>query len=182
MSDLQSYTKPFLEPMILSGADTMLTDVQQLALAAWSFMTAVVLNHASPARPFFLPSSRKRFMETLEPPAGTQIWLARYIGRPRGLTSAGTIRPRQVDRSYRDMFVTTFLHGQFLFQQAHPRWRRGTKDRRGTVAAPQWERSTARLWPIDEVPLLWPPPEYLHDNILDLFFNRFQRGVLLRIP
>ena len=77
--------KPLIEPMMLRGRRTVLRLNDQLALSAWITKTMIFYNHmwdsANPENLFYSDEQRYRFRDTLEPPDGEMIWLARFLGK-----------------------------------------------------------------------------------------------------
>ncbi len=78
MSDVEAEASKTMGNIITDAAPVSLLPLGIKSIAAFLFKTAVVADHTRPnIRPFF-PSVRKRFAESLEIPAGVQMWIASF--------------------------------------------------------------------------------------------------------
>ena len=176
MSDLQNHVKPFLKPIIFNLDDHVLDTERQVALAAWCFMTTVVIDHAADgSKPYFLPQIRRSFMLSLDPPSDTRIWIVANDGRPRGVVRRAQVRPvREFARQFTNLFVATFLIGHFGFQVVVPRWKTKAVDR-VLPASPieAFRDATIQVYPPSPQAVAWPPSAILRGEGFDSFLNRW---------
>lgn len=155
MSDLEAQVSPLLMPDQLDGRP--LTHAEQTLLAVWSMKTTLVLNAAeTPDRRVIAPEVARRFGSERQVPRGAEVWITSYTGsedeRP-ALAGLGIDLDDRQDplRGWRDIAVTTFVVGPFVFQVF--------------LAVPELEIESltrtfppgthiSRLWPIEE-PVTW---------------------------
>ncbi len=155
MSELEHAVSQLLDPRALSGR--LLNQGEQTLLATWAFKTALTLNAAQPHDQRTIPVEMARsFGRNRELPDGTYVWLASYTGSDDqflGCAGVGIDLDDRLDnrRGWRDLSVSTFVVGPFLFQVfAVTPTLREVQFRRTPAAR------IAQLWPIEQ-PASWRP-------------------------
>jgi hypothetical protein len=120
MSDLETLVSRLLDPDKLDSRP--LSHKEQTVLATWTMKTALTLNAAeTPDRRVIPPEVARRFGRSRQLPESTEMWIASYTGsddqRPAfaglGIDLDNRQDPR---RGWRDVAVTTFVVGPFVFQ------------------------------------------------------------------
>jgi hypothetical protein len=155
MSDLERAVSPLLDPDALAGR--LLSRDEQVLLATWAVKTALTMDAAQPPdqRTFPIETAR-HFGRHRELPEGAYVWLASYTGSEDEIPAyAGLgidLDDRQdTRRGWRDLSVSTFVVGPFVFQVFAIAPSVGEVQLRRTPAA-----RIAQLWPI-EPPAIWRP-------------------------
>jgi hypothetical protein len=155
MSELEQAVSRLLDPRALDGR--LLNRDEQTLLATWAFKTALTLNAAQPFDQRTIPIETARlFGRDQELPEGTYIWLASYTGSDDqfpGYAGLGIDLDDRQDnrRGWRDLSVSTFVIGPFVFQVFVPVPTVGEVQLRRAPAA-----RIAQLWPIEQ-PASWRP-------------------------
>lgn len=189
MSILTHRVKQTFSRAILDGEPFML-DLRDAALfAAFSFMKAVITNHALPDEPFFTRAARERFRASLAIPPWTQCWLAAYQGESRFSTknSMSIFGQNNPDSPIFGMEFCShsYVVGKLVLQVLVPRWKRIYDRGRGLLMirpAAIWNPATIRFWPSDGISISWPPPKYLGNDAIQLFIKRFGNDINIAIP
>jgi hypothetical protein len=75
MSELEEKAKPILTPMII-GQRVELNDEEQRIVSTWAVKTAIVLQHAFPARLSVPPGDAELLRQDQQPSRSTQVFLA----------------------------------------------------------------------------------------------------------
>ncbi len=120
MSDLEATVSRLLQPDELNGR--ALSDDEQRSLATWALKTAIVLNAAEPSdRRVMHPHIALQFGRDQTLPAGAEVWITSYDGpdaeRPSVAGLGIDLDNRQDNaRGWRDLAITTFVVGPFVFQ------------------------------------------------------------------
>jgi hypothetical protein len=155
MSELERSASELLDPRSLTGR--LLSRDEQTLLATWGFKTALTLNAAQPLdqRTISIETARQ-FGRDRELPDGTYVWLASYTGGDGqfpGYAGMGIDLDDRQDnrRGWRDLSVSTFVVGPFVFQAFVVAPDVGEVQLRRTPAA-----RIAQLWPIEQ-PAGWRP-------------------------
>lgn len=185
MNELENVVGPVVGPLILARSGSCVLDENcQATLIAWTTKSAMLFEHTSrkEALRFYSADERARFVESLEPPKGVYIWLARYRGdldahstvqnfivTPEGGCSS---EPVQIQ-------VTTIMVRHLAFQVLAGRWPKGLGLDLDEVDGSVWQGFTLRLWPSLGGRARWPPAKRLSDEGLKLFTNRFRDVVPL---
>jgi hypothetical protein len=155
MSDLETRASALLVPDELDGR-TLGHDEQTL-LATWGMKTALVLNAAeSRLRRAIPPEVAIDFGHDRRVPVNTEMWKASYAGdgdQLPALVGLGIDLDNRQDsnRGWRDLAVTTFVVGPFVFQVFFAVPRLGIT--RLTRAFPS-HTHISKLWSIAE-PVVW---------------------------
>jgi hypothetical protein len=184
MSDLEKESIHVLTPLI-KGHHCVLNDEQQLIVAVWLTLRAMVYEQASDKRyRYYTVKDRVRFAQFLSPPSGTFIWLACYRGDPSNRTRfrlANLTLNRRSAPSYQAQLMTGLI-GQFVFQTLVARWPRRRDLEFNSSPVRDWLPATVQLWPFVSDKLTWPPPTHLGDIALEPFMNRWDNGGLSLSP
>jgi hypothetical protein len=188
MSDLTGRVKDHFQDAIIDGTPFSLSLRDAALLAAFTFLKAVVADHAiEKDNSFFTRAARERFRESLAVPPEVQMWIAAYQGVQRysGRCSNAILTPNESSPLYGIEFYSfTYVVGQLALQVHSARWKQAY--RRITplpVLTPhdQWGPAAIRFWPSDGPAVSWPPAKYLGDNIIEQFINRFALPIRMRI-
>jgi hypothetical protein len=120
MSELEKTASQLLDPSAL--ADRLLSRDEQTLLATWAMKTALTLNAAQPLDRRTIPLEVARlFGRDRKLPEGAYVWLASYTGSQDqfpGYAGLGIDLDDRQDnrRGWRDLSVSTFVVGPFVFQ------------------------------------------------------------------
>jgi hypothetical protein len=189
MSALTSKIKQTFSRAILDGEPFMLDVRSATLLAGFSFMKAVVTNHALPDEPFFTRAARERFRASLEIPPWVQCWLAAYQGESRFSTKNSMSIFAQNDPNSpifgMEFCSHSYVVGNLVLQLLAPRWKRICDRGRGLLMvkpAARWDSAAIRFWPSDGTALAWPPPKYLGNDAIQLLIKRFGNSINAPIP
>jgi hypothetical protein len=151
MSDLETQVSLLLAPDTLDGRP--LCHDEQTLLATWAMKTALVLNAAETPDRRVIPSEvARRFGRDQQIPEHTEIWITSYTGSDDQLPAFAGLgidldNRQDSHRGWRDLAVTTFLVGPFVFQVFFARPELGTM-------------SLTRVFPPNtHIPRLWPIAE-----------------------
>jgi len=186
MSRLTDRVKRSFADMIIQGRPVSLRDEELGLIAAFTFMKAVVADHATPKpEPFFTRAAREYFRETLAVPSDIQMWLAAYQGSQRfaGKFNTAILTPNEPSPlTGIEFYSFTYVVGHLVVQSLAARW---TQIGRRATPTPflkpdvYWDPAAVRFWPNVPVPVTWPPSKYLGDNTIDNFIARF--GVPIKL-
>jgi hypothetical protein len=177
MSDITNAARHTLYGCIWHERPATLLRLGILAVVHLAFLKAAVIDFAD-KRGFFSPGMRQRFFLTLQPPDGTQVWIAWF--RSRRVTANyshldGLTIPTGRFRGF-EIAVYTYVVGHFAIQLTCPVWCKPSKRKSSApiiVQAPIWDRAAIPIWPhIDAA--TWPTSEYLTDELLETFRERFR--------
>lgn len=126
MSDLTNRTKQAFSEMIVNGTPTILQPKDVDLLAAFTFMKAVVADHATDkGEPFFVEDVRERFRESLSVPPQVQMWIGAYQGIQRygGGFVTNVLAPDKPGPLYGIEFYSfTYVVGRLVLQLLAARW------------------------------------------------------------
>lgn len=180
------HVKPIVEPMILKRNRTVLTVENQIALSAWIVRAMILYNHIHepPKFHFYSPNVRREFRDTLTPPKGVQIWLARYQGRTpqeQGPIVGKLIGfdPRtQKNLRYVREYVFTFSIRQFAAQlhavkRLHPKAPSFAELGQIFREDLRWSPATVPIWPDPIDGRVWPPRTSLLRGAYEDLVNRW---------
>ena len=187
MSELEGIAQPILSPLI-RGSATTLGDEQRLAIVAWIVKFAMVMENARSAdmKRFFTQVEREQFMDTLQPPPNTWMYLARHHGSPLTHTNQKSLVSSPTPRPARELHVTTVAIGRLAFQFIARRWvkepRHDSLARQMAPILAAWEPATVSIWPSDAKLVEWPPRAHLNDEGLKAFCNRWGTRTAARTP
>ncbi len=144
-----------LDPKALDGRP--LTPDERTLLATWAMKTALTMDAAQPAENRVIsPDVARSFGPDRQLPDGAQVWIASYTGSDDQIPAFDELgidlddrqNPR---RGWRDITVTTFVVGPFIFQVFSAIAALGTTTFDRTFPP---GTHIARLWPI-QGPVIW---------------------------
>jgi hypothetical protein len=176
MSRLESYAKPFLQPLLV-GKPTVLDYVGQSLVSGWAVKTAMViegLEFASQGR--YSREERKTFGAFTVVPPRTAIWLASLADGTHFYSAKRLHLDRVTGTRFTAMVITIGLAKLALQvltmrvpHEVDDRTRVTTSIKRGL-----WDESTVRIWPAHTLAVTWPPSLDLNGEMdLDEFADRF---------
>jgi hypothetical protein len=180
MSDIDNDARTTMKNMIQYASPISLLPRGIASIAVFAFKAAVVADHARPKnRPFLFHSVRKRFAESLEIPHGIQVWLAAF-GQEHLSGRFSTHYAKLHGRPFRgfELYIFTYVAGFLALQVTASRWASIAKQPKFTpilTQDPAWDRASVPLWPSDGTPVNWPPRDYLRDDSLKFFAERWAR-------
>lgn len=177
LSELESAAKPCVLPLATTLDARWLGIEDQVVLASWITKIAIEYEFTHGHPRFFTPAERELFIATLEPVAEPWIWLAPYRSA-RPYTAGAAQRPHITEQGTNIIHVTTGIVGSLAFQLLARRWPEGTDPAiiRGSMASilTRWGASTLQVWPIVHFEgVHWPPSEYLEDESMQPFADRW---------
>jgi hypothetical protein len=189
MSVLTHKIKQTFSRAILHGEPFRLDARGAALLASFSFMKAVITNHALPDDPFFTRAARERFRTSLTIPPLVQCWFAAYQGEFRFSTKNSMSIFGQNDPESpicgMEFCSHSYVVGNLALQLLAPRWKRIDHRGRGLLMvdpAAMWSPAAIRFWPSDGTALSWPPPKYLSSDAIEIFIKRFGNSINIEIP
>ena len=155
MSDLETAVSLLLDVSALDGRP--LNPDERSLLATWAMKTALTMDAAQPPENRVIPSDvALSFGRDRQLPDGTRVWIASYTGTDDQIPAFAGLgidlddrqNPR---RGWRDLAVSTFVVGPFVFQVFSAMAALGTTTLERTFPP---GTHIARLWPIQE-PAIW---------------------------
>jgi hypothetical protein len=177
MHDLEECVRPFMEPMIQSGARTELTRAQCDLLAVWAVKTAMVFEFTSEHQPFFTFEERNALRLTQCLPLerlAIGVRLARYTGRTfmstfyaSRVTFHTQVDDRVVPLSGNHAAISA---GQLVFQVTVARLTDGLN---GFFIPFQrkWLPFVTYVMAQQDQPVVWPRDVSLDDSTIDDFLQ-----------
>jgi len=185
MSALTDRVRLRFSEAILNGETVSITPEDAALLTAFTFMKATVKDYCySGDDPFFRRNIRKRLKSTLAVPALARVWIAAFYGAARYSFRSNFYRVDVNTPSPlfgMEFFCYTYVCGHLAIQFLAPRWKDMDNRRKPLVVlSPNqiWSPATLRVWPYTGA-VSWPPAQYLGDDALDPFINRFQAPVTI---
>jgi hypothetical protein len=155
MSDLETAVSSLLDPEALNGRP--LDPREQALLATWAMKTALTMDAAQSPDNRVIPfKAARRFGRDHQLPDGAEVWMASYTGDDDQIPAFAGLgidlddrqNPR---RGWRDIAVSTFVVGPFVFQVFSTiRALGSTTLERTFPPGPH----IASIWPIDD-PATW---------------------------
>ena len=187
MSRLETRAKMLLSGAIRAGDAVRCQEKDLHLLAAWTFKSAVVADHAHlHGHPFFSPRERSEFGLTLALPPGIKIWIATFRGIHvySGRFDCQVVEPC-APGPLRDIefYAFTYVAGHLVLQLLSPRWKDPLRRNRFAPSLrpdSAWETAVTQFWPTAGSVLSWPISPHLSDDSIDLFMNRF--AVPISVP
>lgn len=155
MSDLETAVSLLLDPEALDGRQ--LDPKEQALLATWAMKTALTMDAAQSPHDRVIPFEvARRFGRDRQLPDGAQVWMASYTGGDDQIPAFAGLgidlddrqNPR---RGWRDIAVSTFVVGPFVFQVFSAIRALGSTALERTFSPGP---HIARLWPIED-PAIW---------------------------
>lgn len=186
MSDLSSNAKLVMEGFIRHERPATLLPRGIHDIASFAFMKAAVLDYSAENRrpPIISPATCHGFRRSVQtpirkslPPAGLQVWMARYRSQRRMETRFsinGLVITKGAFKGFH-LLLITYLVGAFALQVTFPKW---TKQSRKPLMpfihqAPYWDKFSTAIWPgVDDA--VWPPPQPLTAETFEAFRERFK--------
>jgi hypothetical protein len=178
MSDITHASRNILLGFIRYERPATLLPLGILTVAQLAFLKASVIDYADKSG-FFSPRARTTFRLTLRPPDGTQVWMARFRSRLAMANHShldGMTFRSGVFKGF-EIAVYTYVIGLFALQLTCPTWRKRSKRKGPTPFITQaaiWDRAAIPIWPHVHA-ATWPPAQYITDDLLDTFRERFRR-------
>jgi hypothetical protein len=178
MSDVDAKeAKPVLRHLITATDRKVLPLRSIISLAIFGFKTAVVANHMGLRDgPFFTREQRHTFAKTLQIPGGVFMWFAALKRQTHGAFKTRYVVPQSPEHNFR-LYVFTYCVGHFALQVLGSQW---TADEPGRYLFPILEQDkgdnvvSTPFWPIgSETVFSWPPPEYLPEDSINAFADRW---------
>jgi hypothetical protein len=170
MSEVEgSLAKPALTPMILSHDRVDLGVEQIVSTAAFTFMKAVVANHADRnLTPFFSDQERRMFRTDLRIPKGVWMWVASLAGDKarRGAFTGYCVDTKPATHPSMNFYVFNFNVGHVVLQLLAAKFtsreiRRVSGNSISMRQNPACDKKSIPSWPSSGKPIVWPPPELL---------------------
>ena len=165
------FAKPILKPMI-QGNTTRLSVVDLAVLSAWIMKMAMVYEFTDSRAKFFSQVEREHFLEVLEPVPNTWIWLGQNGSRHIAGAVQHTLFAETTPGYTAHIHVLTCVIGRVAFQLL-------TRGRHMTSPAAtmvpildHWRPATVLMFPSSDS-VQWPPPQYLADDSLKPFADRW---------
>lgn len=193
MGDLTAKTKSVFKRSMLHGEPFSLNLRDAALLAAFAFMKAVITDHAIDAvghGPFFPRAARERFRLSLEVPPVVKIWLFSFQGLARMSTKNNLFVVNPVDSASErspldghEFCSHTYIVGRLGLQLLGVRWkdiRNSGKPLRSLKPDASWDPAATLFWPYSGT-VSWPPPQYLGDDMIQTFIDRFKIPVTVRM-
>jgi len=187
MSDLENRdAKPAIKDLIVSDKLVKLSPERLQSIARFAFKTAVVADHYSlsgrTSSSFFSTAARYAFRESLQIPAGVQMWISAHTERGYG-TLKGVYYPSSPEVRFAfELYVLTFGVGYFLVQVVASKWldpANAPSRFLFLTSAKHWDKFSAPFWPSDGQAIQWP----LDKQFNPVWANRFSyRWRHLNVP
>jgi hypothetical protein len=185
---MEERAKSLLFGVIRDGDSITFQPDDLCLLAAFAFKCAVVADYSHMhSNPFFSPRARSEFGLNLSVPPEVRVWLAAFQGAHSysGRFDSQIIQPTP-DGLLRgvEFSAFTYVAGHLALQVLAPRW---TNPLWRTRLLPYtlkpdayWDTAVTRFWPADGSVISWPPPQYIGDDVVETFTNRF--AVPIQVP
>jgi hypothetical protein len=145
------------------GEHTILSKQNQIDLGAWITRIAILMSIASRHAfgTYFSSNERRLFMETLEPPKDSHIWLCAL--RPDVMRASISLIEQADSKAPERMLVATGVLGCFAFQFLARMWNKNVSaaeiDRMRHPITEDWEAIAQPIWPEPVEELKWPAKE-----------------------
>jgi hypothetical protein len=153
----------------------------QVAISAWIVKTAMVSEALSVEGRWYSEAERRAFMETLQPPHGTAVWIGRcnQTGWSSTITRSVRFGPGW---PFEEGTVATFALDHLVFQLLSVRMQDENVERQGNVTFEStnvpdpWARRMFQCWPVRPGAPLWPPMESAAADAreIELLARRFE--------
>jgi hypothetical protein len=184
MSRLSDRFRAGFRDQILHGSSLCILPSGVAVLSAYVFLKAVAVDYVYPdGEPFFTRAARETFKLSLAIPPYSQIWLSAFQGEA---LYGGRCIMRQIESTEQgplygvQWLAFTYMVGHLVLQLLAPRWKQIRH--RGRVLPilspdPFWDQATIRILPSGDVPITWPPPGYLGEEMVFPFAERFKARI-----
>jgi len=176
MSELESLSKPFLQPLLM-GERSMLDTAGQATLTLWAVKTAMVLEALDTHdKHGYTPIERERLRSISEIPWRTSVWLAASVDpavflstKNRHLGVASMIRISGVSITIVLAHAVVQVLRIRVPDDVGPYTIVTTNVKQGP-----WDRATVQIWPTRTAMIDWPPPMGLNgEDGLNVLAERF---------
>jgi hypothetical protein len=189
MSTLTEKVQLVFNRTILEGEPFSLGPKDAELLAAFTFMKAVVTNHAIDYDPFFTRADRERFRTERAVPPLLKMWFARFQGAARMSTKNNiSIISQNEDPDgplYGLEFCShTYVVGQLVLQLLAPRWKKLSDRGKPLITLSphaSWNAAATLFWPHAGGLLSWPPSKWFADDAIQEFIYRFKQPVHIHL-
>ncbi len=189
MSALTGKTKQAFSGAMLDAEPFTLELRDAALLAAFTFMKAVVTNHALPGDPFFTRAARERLRTSSAVPAFVQVWFAAFqsVSRMSAKNGMSIFGVNDSDSPYYGMEFCSYSYvvGKLALQLLAPRWKHIHRRGRGLLMLTppkRWDSAAIRFWPYVGASVSWPPAEYFANDSIQMFIYRFYKSFNAPIP
>jgi hypothetical protein len=185
MSGLTNKFKHKFSGAVLNGEPFTLDRKDAALLAAFTFMKAVVTDHAAIGDTFFARGDRERLRTSMIVPPRARCWFAAYQGDRRFSTKSNVfvVQGDVPPLLGMEFFSHSYVVGKLALQLLAPRW----KDIRDfgrslytLTPADVWLPAVVSFWPYAGSSLSWPPLQHIADDTIQSFIYRFENPV--RVP
>jgi hypothetical protein len=178
MSKLENKTKSVVQDMAATGQQTTLSARGVTTIAEFAFLKAVVADHSHDnRRPFFSFAECRTFRETLELPAGFQMWLASLPIQHGIFKSFYAVAPQNVPRRF-EINAFTYGLGHLVIQVATYRWTKKANRRFAPpphlTQAAEWDAISTAAFPAERDSISWPPNAHMGLEIIDQYAQRWK--------
>ena len=179
MSDLESRSKPVIEP-VLGDVVQVLNAKDQRTLAVWAVKTAMVYEALRLNQPWvFTQGERELLRESWLLPPRTKVWIAKCVNLPGPCCAASDLfskRPASSDQER--AHVTTMAFGPLAIQVVNfrlPYVIPDSTDITADLRPGPWRLTAAQVWPSLWPLMPWPPPIGLMGQTgFDVFCERWE--------
>jgi len=179
---------------LIKGESTRLTPDQQLVIAAWATLKAMVAEYDRSGQVVTHHMQRKFLMNTHKPPTkGWAVWIGHHVRTPKGTFHWGTfpalIIPDEVaakrksnKATYYNSAATSWIVGQLFMQIIRSPHRK---------LISQWKFHTPnggtlyRIWPPSNISIVWPPKSMTArdvDYVIGAFKEYLERTAHASVP
>jgi hypothetical protein len=181
MSDLESQTKKYLQPLLM-GEKCVLDFSSQTTIALWSLKTAMVLEALDQQQQrIYTQQEREQLQKLSIIPWRTSVWLATSIDRSLFLSAKNRHMSAEDTSKISGASITmAFSHVviQVFTIRVPPEVGPSTCVTANVRCGP-WEQATIQIWPAKTTPVMWPPQLALNSEAgLDALAERFSTTVL----
>jgi hypothetical protein len=159
------------------GESVVLSSQNQIEIAAWVTRIAMLWDfaHFQTQGLYFSPDERKLFVDTLEPPEDSFVWLC--VLRPDTMRAGITVIQRAHTEAHEAWIVATGVLGCFAFQFLSRRWNKNLShaeiDEMMRPIIGGWNAVAEPIWPVPSRELRWPTKSA--DLTMETFYSFAER-------
>jgi hypothetical protein len=179
MSSIEDEARPYLSKMIL-GNSVLISPRSQRAVAAWCALKALVGRYANTPTFPVPPDWLTHVSDLREPPKTWYVLLAKYSGARHlvhydgpdaAIGKRGVPGPQARDnvRVEDQAVFMSLLVGQLAVKVVGLR-----RASRPTMRGKSSLEGFVQIWPVNVIPVLWPPRVPFDDDTFHWFVNAFQ--------
>lgn len=181
MSELESQTKNFLQPLLM-GENRVLDISGQTTIALWSLKTAMVLEALDQSRQRAYTQQECEQLRRLSViPWRTSVWLATSVDWSLFLSSKNRHMRTEDTNDISGVSITIALAHvvvQVLTIRVPPEVRPSTRVTTNVRRGP-WDKATVQIWPVQAALVSSPPPLGLNSETgLNAIAERFRTTIL----